>query len=488
MLSEFRLPEPVWLGTNSSALNLLTKLAGHKGQGYRIGIDQMAANSLEPAMRPTNVRWSVFSLAFATSALLYLHRYVFAFIKPTLAEEWGLNNTELGRIDSAFSVCYTLFQFPIAIGADVLGVHVVLTSLIVLWCGGLATMAWAPTVRWMWIAQAAVGTGQSAVYACLSRIAGTWFPPAVRTTMQGSVGVLAGRLGALSSSLMFSSLLLGVFGMDWRTATWLLVGVGLAHAVLFATVFRNSPRAHPAVNDAEARLIDGSDGQSTVAATPTPRRFGLAETLRSVTPRARFNLGCLAVQSILSTFADNIYSNWIPLFLSQVHGLEFKTMGVFAALPLLGGAIAGFVGGVLNDYFISRTGNRRWARVGVAFAGKGLASVLMFVALAFYDQPYVFCSLLFFIKFFGDWSLTTSWGVVTDIGGRATASVFGINNAVASLGQIAAPLAFGMLADEQGWRSVFVAVGVTYALCALSWLAIDCTIPVLRERPAADEV
>ena len=33
---------------------------------------------------PTNVRWSVFSLAFATSALLYLHRYAFASLKPTV--------------------------------------------------------------------------------------------------------------------------------------------------------------------------------------------------------------------------------------------------------------------------------------------------------------------------------------------------------------------------------------------------------------------
>ena len=53
----------------------------------------MLVTEVSPAARPTNVRWSVFSLAFVTSALLYLHRYVFAFIKPTLAEEWGLSNT-----------------------------------------------------------------------------------------------------------------------------------------------------------------------------------------------------------------------------------------------------------------------------------------------------------------------------------------------------------------------------------------------------------
>lgn len=73
-------------------------------------------------------------MAFSISALLYLHRYVFAFIKPTLAEEYKLSNTQLGQLDSAFSVCYAGFQFPLGIAADVLGVHLVLTGLIVLWC------------------------------------------------------------------------------------------------------------------------------------------------------------------------------------------------------------------------------------------------------------------------------------------------------------------------------------------------------------------
>ena len=203
--------------------------------------------------------------------------------------------------------------------------------------------------------------------------------------------------------------------------------------------------------------------------------------LRSMTPRSLFNLMCLAVQSILSTFADNIYSNWIPLFLAQVHHLEFKKMGIYSALPLLGGAIGGLVGGILNDYFIALTRNRRWSRVGVALVGKGLAAVLMFGALFYYDRPYLFCVALFFVKLFSDWSLTTSLGVVTDIGGRATASVFAFNNSVAGIGFITAPIVFGYIADHYTWRLVFVTVGVTYVLCAMSWLLIDCTIAVVRE-------
>ena len=443
--------------------------------------DPLSSSLISP--RPTNVRWTVFALAFATSALLYLHRYIFAFMKPALSESWGLTATQLGEIDSAFSFCYTAFQFPLAIAADGLGVHLVLTVLILVWCAGLGVMGSTTTVRGLWYAQALLGTGQSAVYACLSRTARMWFPPKVRTTLQGAVGVMAGRLGALGSSLVFASMLLGVLGLNMPSAIWILVAMGLLDALLFAFVFRNSPRRHPRVNEAELLLIEPeSRVPNEPAAVPDTDRMTVSRMLRSMTPRSLLNLGCLSVQSILSTFADNIYSNWIPLFLAQVHRLEYKEMGISSALPLLGGAIAGLIGGMLNDFAISRTGNRRWSRVAVALAGKGMAGLLMFTALLFYEQPFLFCALLFFVKFFGDWSLTTAWGVVTDIGGRATASVFAFNNSVAGLGQIAAPLAFGFIADKFGWRPVFAAVGVTYFLCALSWLAIDCTIPVIRDR------
>ncbi|MFM9965327.1 MAG: MFS transporter [Planctomycetaceae bacterium] len=432
----------------------------------------------------THVRWSVFSLAFAVSAVLYLHRYVFAFIKPKLAKEWGLSNSELGQLDSAFSVCYTLFQLPLGVLADVLGVHWVLTVLILVWCGGMGLMAWAPSVKWLWLSRATVGIGQSAVYACLNRVARMWYPPAIRTTLQGTVGVSAGRLGALSSSVVFTTLLLGMWGLEWRNAVWILVAVGLGTMLLFAIVFRNSPREHPAVNEAEATLIEG---HPPIGHSGKNESLDMRTMLRSMTPRSFMNLIWLSLQNVLSTFADNIYSNWIPLFLFQVHDLKFAEMGLYSALPLLGGALAGVSSGMLNDYLIARTQSRRWSRVGVAMIGKGLASLLMFAALLEYDRPYVFCWYLFFVKFFGDWSLTTSLGVVSDIGGKASASVFGFSNTVAGIAIITAPWVFGHVSEHYGWPPVFVIAGVTYALCALSWLVIDCTIPIVREPQTDSE-
>ncbi len=433
--------------------------------------------------RPTNFRWTVFVLACGTSWMLYLHRYIFGLIKPTLVEEYGLSKTELGLLDSGFAAFYSSCQVPMGIAVDAVGVQLILTLMIVVWCVGLALHAWAPAKEDLWYGRAVLGAGQSGVFAALSRVTRNWFPVSVRTTVQGWVGVFFGRIGGMSANLLVGSLILGVFLVSWRTAVYGLSAAGIAFAVLFALLYRNTPRQHPYVNDAESKLIEASPAESSQNAT---RKMTVREMFSRMSPRSIRNLLTLNLQTILSTIADNIFSAWIPLFLVDVHGLQFKEMGFYSALPLLGGACGGAVGGWLNDLMIRRTGSLRWSRTTIGMAGKGMAAIILASALWWYDDPYVFCSFLFFVKFFSDWSLTTTWGAVTDIGGRSTATVFAFNNSVASIGAILAPTMYGAVAEHFSWNAVFLTGAAAYTLCALSWLKIDCGLPVIDESRGSE--
>lgn len=427
--------------------------------------------------KPTNLRWAVFVLASSTSWLLYLHRYAFALMKPKLVEEWQLDEQQLGLLDSAFFITYSIFQLPLGLAADVCGVRRVLAAMIVVWTLGLAMHAWAASIGQLAFGRAIMGLGQSAAYAALTRISRQWFPPAIRTTLQGIVNVLSGRVGGLSANVLFSTLLIGALGFDWRSATYVFVLFGALQALLFWCVFRDAPELHPRVNAAELALITGP----AVPGSPQGKPLSIRALLRGLDRRGLLNLLALVTQTVLSTIADSLYSNWLPLFLWSVHGLNDQSLGLFAALPLFGGAIAGVLGGMLNDLCLRWTGNRRWSRSGVALVGKGLAAIILGVALLWYQSPYVFCGLLFFVKLFGDWSLTSMTGVVTDIGGQATASVYAFNNSLAAVASIVAPIAIGSLVFHGGWPTVFIAVAVIYGLCALSWLVIDCTRPLSRD-------
>jgi MFS family permease len=425
--------------------------------------------------RPTHFRWNVFVLACGTSWLLYLHRYIFGLIKPVLVEEWELGKDELGLLDSAFSLSYTGFQIPLGVATNAFGVHVMLTCMIVVWSIGLGMHAWAPTSKYLWAARATFGLGQSAVFAAQSQITRTWFPRSVRTTVQGWLGVFFGRFGGLSANLLVGSVLLGVFGLQWRTVVYVMTGVGLGHAILFAVTYRNSPRRHSRVNREEADLIEDTDGKTAQAEA----RISIGAMCRRMSLRSIGNVLMLNLQTILSTLADNVFSAWIPLFLWEVHGLKFTEMGFYASLPLLGGALGGALGGWLNDQMIAKTGSLRWSRTVVGATGKGIAGGLLLASLLWYEEPRTFCVILFFVKFFSDWSLVTTWGCVTDIGGRTSATVFAFNNSVAGIGSILGPTLYGTVAEFHGWIPVFVTAAVTYVACAITWLLINCEIPVI---------
>jgi sugar phosphate permease len=478
--------------------------------------------------RPTQFRKVVFVLACGTSWMLYLHRYVFGLIKPELVSEFGLGETELGLLDSGFSIFYAGAQVPMGLAIDAVGVRYMLTGAIVVWCIGLTLHALATGTWGLVGGRVVLGTGQAGVYPALSRVTRNWFPASGRTTVQGWVGVFFGRIGGVSASLLVATVMLGIYedNFTWRLAVYLLTMLGLLHALAFFLTYRNTPREHSLVNDAEASLIEerpeGEEEKPTV-------RMKIRDMFSRMTKRSTVNLLWLNAQTILSTIADNIFSAWIPYFLAIIHGLNFKEMGIYSALPLLGGACGGAIGGWLNEYMIRRLGDRRKARQVVGLAGKGMAAILLLVAVILHFgpepdstpkgdtaqvaeseqgveagqeikpeedasvestqdwrgdwnyNPYRFCILLFFVKFFSDWSLTTTWGVVTDIGGRSTATVFAWNNAIATSGAILAPIMYGAIAEHISWKMVFITGAAAYTLCALSWLKVNCLIPVIDE-------
>ena len=351
--------------------------------------------------RPSNVRWGIFTLACGTSWLLYFHRYMFALIKPDLKEEWDLGSDDLGLIDSIFSITYTGFQVPLGITADVVGVRIVLTLLILGWSVSLGLHALAPNFKVLAVARGALGITQSAAYACLNRISKSWFPQSIRTSLQGWIGVFFGVASAVSSAnIIFGAVLMGAFGFGWRPLILAFSpAMGVMYAVVFWMVFRNNPHLHPWSNSAEVKLVEGT---STDEPAEQPPRMSISEMLSGMSGRSIANLLALNLQTILSTAADNLYSNWIPLFLAEVYLFGAEERGWMSALPLLGGAIGGALGGILNDVLMRRIGNRCWGRRIVGLCGKGTAAVLLLIGLLVFDHPYLFCTLLFFVKFFSD--------------------------------------------------------------------------------------
>lgn len=421
--------------------------------------------------RPTRVRWLVFGLACAVSWLLYLHRYAWGVVKPAFrAEHPDLSPTELGWLDSAFNAAYALGQVPGGVAGDLYGARSILGVIVFLWSFLAAGVVWTGSLWRLLGLRALFGVAQAGAYPILSKVTRNWFPLAIRTSLQGIMTAF-GRIGAACCPVIVASLLMGVCGLTWRAALGVLIVPGVILALAFWLLVRNSPREHPWTNQAERDLIE--HGQ------PPPAPAG-ARGVLLLTPASLINLGMMLVYAFASTFQDQLYVYWIPLFLVEAHHMDQQEMGLLAPLPLIGGAVGGILGGFLNDLLIRRWGNRRWARSSIAFTGKFVAGILVVLAVQA-DNGFVAMMILLSARVFGDWSLPTQWGTITDMSGRASATVFGLVNAVGAAGGFAAGPLLGYWRQTHGWEGLFYGVAGMCLLAAATWFVIDCTKRLVKD-------
>lgn len=431
--------------------------------------------------RPTQVRWFVFALACATSFVLYLHRYSWGVIKGSLKQETGLSDIQLGWLDSAFAATYAIFQIPGGAAGDLFGPRRVLSLIVLVWSAALGCLGLGHGVVGLGASRLVFGAAQAGAYANLAKVTKSWFPLSVRTFVQGAVSTFSGRLGGACSSLVVSTLLMGLLGFSWRSAVNSVALMGAALAIAVWGVLRNSPAEHPWCNAEEVREVSGEVQPSSGAPAAAASAGGFAWSGPGLV-----TFGVLLVHSFTSTLPDMLYLNWIPTFLEEAKGLNKVQMGIFAMLPLLGGAVGGLVGGILNDLLIRLTGNRRWSRSAVGLTGKVISGGIMAWAITLDDGRLVMAALAA-SKFFTDWSLPTQWATVTDIAGRAAGTVFGVVNTVGSAaGFVAGPL-IGFLKQDYGWETLFYFMAAVYVVSGLCWLAIDCTKTLTKESVVSSQ-
>ena len=440
-----------------------------------MGSPQTQGLSVEP--RPTGIRWLVLVLACTISWLLYLHRYAWGVIKVRVADEFPqLSNEQLGHIDSAFNVAYALGQVPSGLAGDLLGPALVLPLILAAWSGALAATALGRGFWSFYALRLLFGATQAGAYPNLSKVTRSWFPIQSRTTMQGLIASFAGRAGGAFAPLIVATLLLETLGLSWRQVLIVIALVGVVFAVIFRILFRNTASEHSWTNAQEVQLIEADEGP---ASGDLPFTFNLQ-------PLVLVSFGFLLFSIFTSAFADQLFVYWIPKFLIEEKGLKMTEMGLYASLPLFGGAIGGMFGGILNDRIIRATGRRQTARRIVGFSGKLLAAIIVGLSLMIEDGRWMMVAVAFG-KFFTDWSQPTVWGAVTDISGPATGRVFGTVNMCGSFGAFFAGPILGRIIDQAGWTALFWTIAFIYVLSSLCWLGINTqrSLVVVKDRNGA---
>lgn len=422
---------------------------------------------------PTRGRYKVLAFLCVLALILYIDRICISKAVPAIEADLGISHTAMGFVLAAFTAAYCLFEVPTGSWGDRHGSRGVMTR-IVLWWSAFTALTGAALGLWsLLLVRFLFGAGEAGAFPNTARVLGRWFPAEGRGPAQGMVNTTALIGGAVSPAA--AAYLIDAVG--WRWAFVIFSVPGVVWAIAFHRWFRDNPAGHPAVNEAERRLIgDGLGGPGGIHHPPIPWR-------RVLTSANVLLLGGVIACSAFNTY---LYFSWYPTYLQDARGVESIEAGWLASLVLGVSAVGCIVGGFLSDGLIRFTGNRRASRYAIGCGAMTVAVVFLLVGQ--HTDDAVVAAIWTAVAMFAlHATLPNWWGAVAEVSGRHLGALFGLMNSIGGLGAIASQLFLGRFVDWMGglgfvgrqqWDPAFYLYEAILLVGAFGWLWIDVTQPV----------
>ncbi|MEY4707617.1 MAG: hypothetical protein RJB58_1340 [Pseudomonadota bacterium] len=396
--------------------------------------------------------------------ITYVDRVNISTAASEIQGEFGFSNTQLGLIFSAFAYPYLIFQVFGGWVGDRFGARKTL-----FWCGmvwALATMltGFVNGLVTLFLVRLLVGIGEGATFPTATRAMQNWTSSAKRGFAQGITHAFA-RLGnAITPPLI--ALLMAAF--TWRGAFVVLGAVSLLWVLVWVLYFRNDPKDHPHITQADLDEIQPkqySDRQKVPWGPLIKRMWPVTLTY--------FCYG----------WTLWLYLSWLPLFFKTNYDMDIRKSAIFASGVFFAGVVGDTLGGVMSDYVLKRTGNRRTARIGVTVFGF-CGAFLSLLPILYVRDPVIVALCLSGGFFFAELVVGPMWAVPMDIAPRYAGTASGLMNTGSAFAAIISPLVAGYVIDVTGnWYLPFLMSMGLLALGAMTAFLMHPEKP-FEEEPA----
>jgi len=414
--------------------------------------------------KPTRARYFVVFLAISLAVLSYVQRVAISQAAEPISRDLHIPKQQMGLIFGAFGLAYALFEIPMGLLGDRLGVRRVLTQIVLAWsvCTALTGAAW--NVGSMCVIRFLFGAGEAGCFPNLTRMLSAWMPARERVTAQALMWAFARWGGAITPYMAL--LCIRLFG--WRWAFVQFAGVGIVWCAVFLLWFRDDPAQHRGVNAAERELLESSRVLTT-------HRAGEGHWLSILlTPRVLV----LGLQYFCFSYGWYFYITWLPTYLREGRGQSPGIAATLAGVPLLFGGIGSLTTGLAP---------RRLPRRLIAFGGF-LATAVLLVIVTRVRSVYPAMLAMGLASFASDLTMPISWDACVDIGGSYCATVAASMNMLGNLGGFVAPVIGGVILAHTGgnWNLVIEVMAALSVISALCWLYLDPEA-ARRERELSHE-
>jgi MFS family permease len=222
--------------------------------------------------------------------------------------------------------------------------------------------------------------------------------------------------------------------------------------------FRNVPAEHPGVTRQELALLPNQGGP------PAVRRVNV--------PWKRLAVRMLPVTIVYFCYGWTLwlYINWLPQFFQQEYNLQIMSSARYSSTVFAAGVVGDYVGGVISDSILRRTGDLRKARRNVIVAAF-LSSAVFLVPIFLTRDLNVIVFSLAGAFFCAELVIGPIWAIPMDIAPAYSGTASGFMNTGSAVAAVLSPLAFGYLADLTGnWHVPFIgSLGLLLLGAALSF-------------------
>jgi MFS family permease len=370
--------------------------------------------------------------------ITYVDRVNVSTAASVFGKEFGLSNTQIGFVFSAFAYPYLIFQIIGGWVGDRFGPRRTLTICSFIWAGATVLTGLAGGFISMVIARVLLGLGEGATFPTATRAMSNWTNLQKRGFVQGITHAFA-RVGNAVTPPLVTALMIA---FSWRGSFILLGLVSFLWAIAWAWYFRDNPRDHPKISTAEIEELPSYAGMKETPALPW------APLIKRMAP--------VTVVYFCYGWTLWLFLSWIPLYFLHNYQMDLKKSAIFASGVFFAGVIGDWFGGVLTDWLLKRTGSRNKSR-SLMVAVCNLATLASLVPILFVHDATVAAICLSLGFFFAEMTIGPMWAIPMDIAPKFSGTASGLMNTGSALAAIISPVVAGWIIDRTGnWDWPFI--------------------------------
>jgi MFS family permease len=350
---------------------------------------------------------------------------------------------QLGFVISAWAYPYIVFQILGGWIGDRFGPRSTLFICGLIWAVATILTGFVGSLTTLFLARLMLGVGEGATFPVATRAMQAWTPPGRRGFAQGITHAFARFGNAITPPIVAWLIAL----VTWR-GSFVVVGIAsLFWVVVWFWYFRDVPASHSGITDAELTQLPNR-GQALTDSSGRPVQVPWASLAQRIWP--------VTVVYFCYGWMLWMYLNWLPTYFQQMYKLNLGRSALFSSAVFAAGVGGDYLGGVISDAILKRTGDRRKARVHfvvAAFCGSFLSLIPIFFVR---DLNLVVLSLA--AAFFcAELVIGPMWAIPMDIAPRYSGTASGFMNTGSAVAAVLSPTAFGFLIDRTGnWNLPFI--------------------------------